>query len=114
MPVVTTAEYVVMPQVYVTARPTAGRIRTRRPRSGPGGSSPPGHVQRVQIWPDSRHAALRPFLCKQRRGAQSRGDPVLVKVFPIKLKDGLQAKVEAIVQEFAPQGPGTEDGTLSF
>jgi quinol monooxygenase YgiN len=39
---------------------------------------------------------------------------VLVKVFPIKLKDGMQAKVEAIVQEFAPQGPGTEDGTLSF
>jgi len=39
---------------------------------------------------------------------------VLVKVFPIKLKDGMQAKVEAIVQEFAPKGPGTEDGTLSF
>jgi len=39
---------------------------------------------------------------------------VLVKVFPIKLKDGLQQKVEAIVQEFAPKGPGGEDGTLSF
>jgi quinol monooxygenase YgiN len=39
---------------------------------------------------------------------------VLVKVFPIKLKDGMQADVEAIVQEFAPKGPGTEDGTLSF
>jgi len=41
---------------------------------------------------------------------------VLVKVFPIKLKDGMQAEVEAIVQEFAPQGPGAEaeDGTLSF
>jgi quinol monooxygenase YgiN len=39
---------------------------------------------------------------------------VLVKVFPIKLKDGMQAEVEAIVQEFAPQGPGVEDGTLSF
>jgi quinol monooxygenase YgiN len=39
---------------------------------------------------------------------------VLVKVFPIKLKDGMQDTVEAIVQEFAPKGPGTEDGTLSF
>jgi quinol monooxygenase YgiN len=26
----------------------------------------------------------------------------------------MQAKVEAIVQEFAPQVPGTEDSTLSF
>jgi len=39
---------------------------------------------------------------------------VLVKVFPIKLQDGMQAKVEAIVAEFAPKGPGAEDGTLSF
>ena len=39
---------------------------------------------------------------------------MLVKVFPIKLKDGMQDKVEAIVQEFAPKGPGAEDGTLSF
>jgi quinol monooxygenase YgiN len=39
---------------------------------------------------------------------------VLVKVFPIKLKDGMQDKVEAIVQEFAPKGPGAEDGTMSF
>jgi quinol monooxygenase YgiN len=39
---------------------------------------------------------------------------VLVKVFPIKLKDGTQDKVEAVVQEFAPKGPGAEDGTLSF
>jgi quinol monooxygenase YgiN len=39
---------------------------------------------------------------------------MLVKVFPIKLKDGMQNKVEAIVQEFAPKGPGAEDGTLSF
>jgi quinol monooxygenase YgiN len=43
-----------------------------------------------------------------------RGDLVLTKVFPIKLKDGMQAKAEAVVQEFAPQGPGAEDGTLSF
>lgn len=39
---------------------------------------------------------------------------MLVKVYPIKLKDGMQDKVEAIVQEFAPKGPGTEEGTLSF
>jgi quinol monooxygenase YgiN len=39
---------------------------------------------------------------------------VLAKVFPIKLKDGMQARAEAIVQEFAPKGPGIEDGTLSF
>jgi quinol monooxygenase YgiN len=39
---------------------------------------------------------------------------VLVKVFPIKLKDGMQDEVEAIVREFAPKGPGAEDGTLSF
>ena len=39
---------------------------------------------------------------------------MLVKVFPIKLKDGTQDKVEAVVQEFAPIGPGAEDGTLSF
>jgi quinol monooxygenase YgiN len=39
---------------------------------------------------------------------------MLVKVFPIKLKDGMQDKVEAVVQEFAPVGPGAEEGTLSF
>jgi quinol monooxygenase YgiN len=39
---------------------------------------------------------------------------VLVKVFPIKLKDGTQDKAEAVVQQFAPKGPGAEDGTLSF
>ena len=39
---------------------------------------------------------------------------MLVKMFPIKLKDGAQDKVEALVQEFAPKGPGAEDGTLSF
>jgi quinol monooxygenase YgiN len=37
-----------------------------------------------------------------------------VKVFPIKLKDGMQDKAEAVAQEFAPKGPGAEDGTLSF
>ena len=39
---------------------------------------------------------------------------MLVKVFPIKLKDGTQDTVEAIVQEFARKGPDAEDGTLSF
>jgi quinol monooxygenase YgiN len=39
---------------------------------------------------------------------------MLAKVFPIKLKDGMQAKAEAVVQEFAPKGPGVEEGTLSF
>lgn len=39
---------------------------------------------------------------------------MLVKVFPIKLKDGMQDDVEAIVEEFAPKGPGAEEGTLSF
>ena len=46
--------------------------------------------------------------------AQERTLTVLVKVFPIKLKDGMQDKVEAVVREFAPQGPGAEDGTVSF
>lgn len=39
---------------------------------------------------------------------------MLAKVFPIELKPGKQAEAEAIVQEFAPIGPGQEDGTLSF
>jgi quinol monooxygenase YgiN len=39
---------------------------------------------------------------------------VLVKVFPINLKPGRQAEVEAIVEEFAPSGPAVEPGTLSF
>jgi quinol monooxygenase YgiN len=39
---------------------------------------------------------------------------MLVKVFPIGLKPGKQAEVEAIVEEFAPAGPATEPGTLSF
>jgi quinol monooxygenase YgiN len=39
---------------------------------------------------------------------------MLVKVFPIKLKDGTQDGVEAVVREFAPKGPAVEDGTLSF
>jgi quinol monooxygenase YgiN len=39
---------------------------------------------------------------------------VLAKVFPITLKPGKQAEVEAIVKEFAPKGPAQEPGTLSF
>lgn len=39
---------------------------------------------------------------------------MLAKVFPIKLKDGMQAKAEEVVREFAPKGPAVEEGTLSF
>jgi quinol monooxygenase YgiN len=39
---------------------------------------------------------------------------VLAKVFPITIKPGKQAEVEAIVEEFAPRGPAQEQGTLSF
>ena len=39
---------------------------------------------------------------------------MLIKVFPIKLKDGMQARAEEIVREYAPKGPGAEAGTLSF
>jgi quinol monooxygenase YgiN len=39
---------------------------------------------------------------------------MLAKVFPIKLKSGMQAEAEAVVQEFAPKGPALEEGTLSF
>jgi quinol monooxygenase YgiN len=39
---------------------------------------------------------------------------LLTKVFPIRLKDGMQARAEEIVQEYAPKGPGAESGTLSF
>jgi quinol monooxygenase YgiN len=39
---------------------------------------------------------------------------MLAKVFPIELKPGKQADAEAIVREFAPIGPGQEEGTLSF
>ncbi|NUR28203.1 MAG: antibiotic biosynthesis monooxygenase [Catenulispora sp.] len=39
---------------------------------------------------------------------------MLAKVFPIKLKSGMQAEAEAVVLDFAPKGPAQEDGTLSF
>ena len=41
-------------------------------------------------------------------------EQVLAKVFPIKLKNGNQARAEELVNAFAPQGPGQEEGTLSF
>jgi quinol monooxygenase YgiN len=39
---------------------------------------------------------------------------VLAKVFPIPLRPGKQAEAETLVKQFAPLGPGLEDGTLSF
>jgi quinol monooxygenase YgiN len=39
---------------------------------------------------------------------------VLIKVFPIGLKPGTQARAERIVETFTPRGPQQEDGTLSF
>ncbi len=39
---------------------------------------------------------------------------MLAKVFPLQLKPGSQALAEEIVREFAPLGPGAEEGTLSF
>jgi quinol monooxygenase YgiN len=39
---------------------------------------------------------------------------MLSKIFPIPLKPGKQAEAEAIVEEFAPKGPGQEPRTLSF
>jgi quinol monooxygenase YgiN len=39
---------------------------------------------------------------------------MLAKVFPIPLKPGKQADAEKLVEEFAPVGPGQEEGTISF
>jgi quinol monooxygenase YgiN len=39
---------------------------------------------------------------------------MIAKVFPIQLKAGNQARAEALIENFAPLGPGQEDGTLSF
>jgi quinol monooxygenase YgiN len=39
---------------------------------------------------------------------------MLSKVFPIPLKPGKQAEAEAVVEQFAPKGPGLEPGTVSF
>ncbi|MFI5593434.1 putative quinol monooxygenase [Amycolatopsis sp. NPDC051758] len=35
-------------------------------------------------------------------------------MFPIPLKPGKQAEAEQLVEEFAPLGPGQEEGTVSF
>src|ERR1700728_3052674 len=53
-------------------------------------------------------------LLRRNANASRRRSAVLVKVFPIKLNDGMQAEVEEIVREFAPKGPQVENGTLSF
>src|SRR6266851_7434400 len=101
MPVVTTAEYVVIAQVYVT--------------------DPASHWPDPDMFLRSSCPDLARLAAAPRRSlllypvSRPQGEiTVLVKVFPIKLKDGMQDKVEAIVQEFAPKGPGAEDGTLSF
>jgi quinol monooxygenase YgiN len=52
--------------------------------------------------------------CAAPAAPRTQEDSVLVKVFPIKLRDGMQDKVEDIVRQFAPLGPATEEGTLSF
>jgi quinol monooxygenase YgiN len=39
---------------------------------------------------------------------------MLTKVVPIPLKPGRQTEAEAVVERFAPVGPGQEEGTLSF
>jgi quinol monooxygenase YgiN len=54
-------------------------------------------------------AAGRSFPYRHRKG-----NSVLAKVFPIPLKAGNQRRAEELVREFAPNGPGQEDGTLSF
>jgi quinol monooxygenase YgiN len=98
---------VVIAQVYVIAEVRLWpdpdtHIADRAARPDP---ARPGH-QRPAILPGVRRA----------RGARTRARrlTMLVKVFPIKLQDGTQDKVEAIVREFAPLGPATEEGTLSF
>jgi quinol monooxygenase YgiN len=88
---------VVMTQLYGTAHPGVGRIRT--PPACPDVAGP---------------ATLAAPIILVVNQARLRGDLVLTKVFPIKLKDGAQAKAEAVIREYAPQGPGAEDGTLSF
>jgi quinol monooxygenase YgiN len=99
--VATTAEYVVILHVYGTGptffRPDPDTIFS---------------VVQVRIWPDPACLGRPSFRCTQ--WFRERKFTVLVKVFPIKLKDGMQDKVEEVVREFAPLGPGTEEGTVSF
>src|ERR1017187_6001631 len=92
-------------------RPSSGQIRPwsglrpARPGHDPPGLARPNLAGPGVRWP----AILSAYPVLRERKLT-----MLVKVFPIRLKDGLQDKVEAIVQEFAPKGPGTEDGTVSF
>jgi quinol monooxygenase YgiN len=65
------------------------------------------------MWPDPDGGSGHRSRGQQTLSTQE-DCPVLAKIFPIKLKDGMQAKAEAVVLEFAPKGPGAEDGTLSF
>src|SRR3954468_24120004 len=94
MPVVTTAEYMadVVPE-------GTDRTRTCPDVARPG-------TRATEILSDVSH--------RTTVTAQQRGDPVLTKVFPIEWKAGRQAEAEELVLEFAPKGPGAEDGTLSF
>ena len=69
-----------------------------------------------RIWPDTPPGSGEHGHCSQRANALPRypGARHVGKVFPIELKPGKQAAAEAIVQEFAPIGPGQEEGTVSF
>jgi len=69
-----------------------------------------GRHDLVRMWPDP----AVPPAAESSAYPTSERQAMLVKVFPIKLKDGMQDKVEDVVREFAPKGPGAEDGTLSF
>jgi quinol monooxygenase YgiN len=69
-----------------------------------------GHRDPVRMWPDPEVSPAAESSTYPTNWRQA----MLVKVFPIKLKDGTQDKVEDVVREFAPKGPGAEDGTLSF
>src|SRR5262249_10925584 len=59
-----------------------------------------------------------PTLLMNVRGGQiplhTGGFPVLTKVSPPPLRPGKQAEAGPVVLEFAPQGPGQEDGPLPF
>src|SRR3954451_17239370 len=101
MPVVDTAEYVVIAQLYASA--DAG-----------GGTDPDKAADwsgSVQTWVPTAE-----MLSSTSRlpGAEQEDGSMLTKVFPIKLKEGNQAAAEALVAEFAPRGPAREPGTHSF
>src|SRR5256885_6968588 len=101
MPVVTTAEYVVIapmePQTGTRRWPDSD-IDTDR--------------QVVHMWPDAGPRRRRSWFAYRRPATKEIS--LLYKVFPIKLKDGTQAAAEELVHKFAPVGPGAEPGTLSF